>query len=309
MKFLKHTETAVLLFFVFASCTPRNTPDPGFTAMAPISFTGSTEDPASRTTLRDETRTYWKGGSDQIGMFSAQGRTSQGGTPPAYNVPFTAQNSASSSAFTGSMYWGEAGAEHTFYAYYPYDSGYSGGPTAVPVSLSSVQFQSGANNSSHIGPLDFMVGGAVKVNAPGTPGQVAEAVGLTFHHVFALIEFRITGSGEQLSRVDLWGSHPLGFSGGTIDITQDPGAGNYTITDKVSTSTKMSVTFISPITLSTTPVSVFMMILPGTQETSRIEITSNGTLKTLTKTPPAGGFMRGQKYVVTLDEGDFETAT
>jgi hypothetical protein len=52
-----------------------------------------------------------------------------------------------------------------------------------------------------------------------------------------------------------------------------------------------------------------MMILPGTQETSRIEITSNGTLKTLTKTPPAGGFMRGQKYVVTLDEGDFETAT
>jgi len=92
-------------------------------------------------------------------MFSAQGRATQDGDPPANNVPFTAQNSASSSEFTGSMYRGEAGAEHTFYAYYPYDSDYSGGPTAVPISLSSLRIQSGANNSSHIGPLDFMVGG------------------------------------------------------------------------------------------------------------------------------------------------------
>jgi len=308
MKFIKSTGTAVLLFVLFfASCTPQNTPDPGFLPAAPISFTGSTEYPASRTTLRDETRTYWKGGSDQIGMFSAQGRTSQEGTPPAYNVPFTAQNSASSSEFTGSMYWGEAGAEHTFYAYYPYDSDYSGGPAAVPIALSNIQFQTGANSSSHIGSLDFMVGGPVRVNAPGTPREVADAVGLTFHHVFALIEFKITGSGEQLSRVDLWGSQPLAFGGGTIDITQDPGEANYTITDNERTSTKVSVTFISPITLYSTPVSIFMMILPGTQDTARIEITSNGTLKTLTKTPPAGGFVRGIKYQVTLDHADFET--
>lgn len=307
MIFFKSTGTAVLLLFVFASCTPQDSPDPGFLPAAPISFTGSTEDPATRTTLRDGTHTYWEAVSDRIGMFSAQGRTSQEDDPPACNVPFTPQNSASSSEFTGSMYWGEAHAEHTFYAYYPYDSDYSGGPAAVPISMPNLQFQSGANSSSHIGPLDYMVAGPVTVNAPGTPGEVAEAVGLTFHHVFALIEFKITGNGEQLSRVDLLGSQPLAFSGGTIDITQDPGTGNYTIKDIGGTSTKTSVIFISPITLSSTPASIFMMIVPGTHDTARIEITSNGTLKTLTKTPPTGGFVRGIKYRVTLDEEDFET--
>ncbi|MFA7020831.1 MAG: fimbrillin family protein, partial [Bacilli bacterium] len=131
MNFFKSTGTAVLLLFVFASCTPQDSPDSGFLPAAPISFTGSTEDPATRTTLRDGTHTYWEAVSDRIGMFSAQGRTSQEDDPPACNVPFTAQNSASSSEFTGSMYWGEAEAEHTFYAYYPYDSDYSGGPAAV----------------------------------------------------------------------------------------------------------------------------------------------------------------------------------
>ncbi len=194
------------------------------------------------------------------------------------------------------MYWGN-NEPHNFYAYYPRISEFSGERTAVPISLASAQSQSAAGNSAHIGALDFMV---------ATPATIAYggAVSLTFNHVFSMIEFHITGSGN-LTQVSFSGADPLACEG-TIDLTQTPAEGTpYTITTS-STSKYVTVTLGSAASLnSETAISVYMMILPGAQsENLQIAVKINGNWKEMSKTQPAGGFVRGKKYVVTLNTAD-----
>jgi len=235
----------------------------------------------------------YDGNADKIGIFSPQARTTDGGSDPIKNAEFTAQTSAKSSSFNGSMYWGN-NEPHNFYAYYPRNPGFSGERTEVPISLASAQSQSAAGNTDHIGALDYMV---------ATPLTVARggAVNLTFNHVFAMIEFQITGSGS-LSAVRLTGTNALACTG-TIDLTQTPGVDDiaYTIA-QTSTSQTVTVTLGSAASLSTTTaVSVFMMILPGTQSGDiTIELKIGGSWKSMTKTPPAGGFVRGKKYNIAV---------
>ena len=289
-----------LLIALPTACNFQESPDPGQTSVGSINVTASTDAPETKITLSG-LETHWEAGTDKIGIFSPQARITQDGTPPANNVTFTAQNSAKNSAFTGPLYWGTASTEHTFYAYYPCDEGYAGSQTTVPVSLSSAQFQSQAGNSDHVGALDFMVSSPVTVTSPAEAGAIAESVSLTFHHVFALIEFQITGSGE-LTQVSLTGADPLALGSGTIDLSQSPGASTYTIT-KSGTSNHVTVTLGTPVTLTGTPVSVFMMVLPGAQSGNmKIALKTNGTWKEMSKAPPAGGFARGQKYVTELSE-------
>jgi hypothetical protein len=300
MKVFYFKLVACLLFVLPTACKHQESPDPGFTSVGSINITASTDDPETKTTLSG-LESHWEAGTDKIGIFSTQARTTQDGTPPANNVAFTAQNSAKSAAFSGTLYWGAASTEHTFYAYYPYDAGYARNQTAVPVSLSSAQFQSQAGDTDHVGALDFMVASPVTVTSPAEAGAIAESVNLTFHHLFALIEFQITGSG-QLTQVSLTGADPLAFGSGTLDLTQSPGATSYTIT-KSGTSNHVTITLGTPITLTGTPVSIFMMVLPGAQSGNmKIALKTGGTWKEMSKAPPAGGFARGQKYVVELSE-------
>ena len=191
----------------------------------------------------------------------------------------------------GTMFWGADG-NHDFYAYYPRNPGFSGERTEVPISLASAQSQSAAGNTDHIGALDYMV---------ATPLTVARggAVSLTFNHVFVMIEFQVVGSGE-LTQIRLGGANPLACEG-TIDLTQTPGETSYTIT-KSNTSNNVTVTLTSAVTLSGSAVSVYMMILPGAQsENLQIAVKIDGNWKEMSKIPPAGGFVRGKKYVVTLN--------
>ncbi|HQF05906.1 MAG TPA: fibrobacter succinogenes major paralogous domain-containing protein, partial [Bacteroidales bacterium] len=113
--------------------------------------------------------------------------------------------------------------------------------------------------------------------------------------------FQITGSGS-LSAVRLTGTNALACTG-TIDLTQTPGVDDiaYTIA-QTSTSQTVTVTLGSAASLSTTTaVSVFMMILPGTQSGDiTIELEIGGSWKSMTKTPPAGGFVRGKKYNIAV---------
>ncbi|MDD4275015.1 MAG: hypothetical protein PHG14_14970 [Desulfobacter postgatei] len=74
------------------------------------------------------------------------------------------------------------------------------------------------------------------------------------------------------------GSDPLACGAGIVDITQDPVDGYY---------------------------SVYMLVLPGNQETTSIHLNIGGNEWVLEKTSPAGGFKSGQKYVVTADLVDF----
>jgi hypothetical protein len=115
------------------------------------------------------------------------------------NAEFTARTSAKNSGFSGTMFWGSEDA-HQFYAYYPITRHIEGDQTTVPISLPPAQTQSAAGNTDHIGALDYMV---------ATPLTVARggAVSLTFNHVFAMIEFQITGSGN-LTQINLVGADP-----------------------------------------------------------------------------------------------------
>ncbi len=304
MKDLIKILSAVLLVTAINACTLQEVPDPtdGGGAITITAQTVQEQDvtntPGTKTTLSG-VETHWKGvdsypgNPDKIGIFSPQARTTEGGETPIKNAEFTAQTSAKSSNFTGTMFWGADG-NHDFYAYYPRNPEFTGERTVVPVSLASAQSQSEGGNSAHIGALDYMV---------ATPLTVARggAVNLTFNHVFAMIEFQITGSGS-LSAVRLTGTNALACTG-TIDLTQTPGVDDiaYTIA-QTSTSQTVTVTLGSDASLSTTTaVSVFMMILPGMQSGDiTIELEIGGSWKNMTKTPPAGGFVRGKKYNIAV---------
>jgi len=299
MRNLIKTLTAVLLITAINACTLQEDPDPT-TGGGSITITAQTiqeQDvtnvPGTKTTLSGEggLETHWVAGTDKIGIFSPQARTTDGGSDPIKNAEFTAQASAKSSSFNGTMFWGD-NVSHNFYAYYPRNSGYTGEQTVVPISLASAQTQSAAGNTAHIGALDYMV---------ATPLTVARggAVSLTFNHVFVMIEFQVVGSGE-LTQIRLGGANPLACEG-TIDLTQTPGETSYTIT-KSNTSNNVTVTLTSAVTLSGSAVSVYMMILPGAQsENLQIAVKIDGNWKEMSKIPPAGGFVRGKKYVVTLN--------
>ena len=305
MRNLIKTLTAVLLITAINACTLQEDPDPT-TGGGSITITAQTiqeQDvtnvPGTKTTLSGEggLETHWVAGTDKIGIFSPQARTTDGGSDPIKNAEFTAQASAKSSSFNGSMYWGN-NEPHNFYAYYPRNSGYTGEQTVVPISLASAQSQSAAGNTDHIGALDYMV---------ATPLTVARggAVNFTFNHVFSMIEFQIKGSGN-LTQVSLSGANPLAFTSGTISLNQTPSEGSpYTITTS-STLKYVTVTMGSAVVLSAeTAGSVYMMVLPGTQDADLlIALKIGDTWKELSKTAPVGGFVRGKKYVVELNTAD-----
>ena len=178
----------------------------------------------------------------------------------------------------------------------PYGTEYTSAQTAeVPISLASAQNQSGDGNKDHIGALDFMVATPLTVASGG-------AVSLTFNHVFVMIEFQIKGSGT-LSQISLSGANPLACAG-TIDLTQSAPAAEspYSITT-TSTSKYVTVTLGSGASLnSETATSVYMMILPGPQsENLQIAVKIDGNWKEMSKPQPDGGFVRGKKYLVTLN--------
>lgn len=295
MKINYISRLAILLLIVTGACTVQENPSSDPTSSQAISIVAEAGEPGTKTVLSN-LATQWVASIDKIGLFSPQAKATQEGTPaanPAINLGFTAQVSAKSSKFSGSMYWGNASAEHTFYAYYPYDSEYTGDQTAVPVSLPPAQIQTGAGNTDHIGALDFLVA-TPRTVAPGS------AVNLTFNHVFSMIEFQITGSGT-LSQVRLLGTNAMACEG-TIDLTQTPGDDGYAISTS-STFNYVSVNLETSVDLDpTTPVSIYMMVLPGAQNTAMtISLKVNGIWKEILREQPKGGFVRGMKYNVALN--------
>jgi hypothetical protein len=259
MRNLIKTLSVVLIITAINACTLQEAPDPP-TGGGAITITAQTVQeqdvtnvPGTKTTLSGDEglETHWVAGADKIGIFSPQARTTGGGETPIKNAEFTAQTSAKSSNFTGTMFWGADG-NHDFYAYYPRNPEFTGERTVVPVSLASAQSQSEGGNSAHIGALDFMVATPLTVASGG-------AVSLTFNHVFVMIEFQITGSDSgSLSAVRLSGDdsdNPLACAG-TIDLTQSaPAPGSpYSIT-RTSTSKYVTVTLgtAAPLSLETAP--------------------------------------------------------
>jgi uncharacterized protein (TIGR02145 family) len=290
---------AVLLITAINACTLQEIPESGNPGAITITCKTVLEQamsnlPGSKNILSG-VETHWISG-DKIGVFSPEAKPTSESAPPTKNAESTAltETPAKSSSFTSSLVWG-SDSDHHFYAYYPYGTEYTSAQTAeVPISLASAQNQSGDGNKDHIGALDFMVATPKTVTPPGV-------VNLPCNHVFSIMEFQITASGS-LSAVRLTGTNALACTG-TIDLTQTPGVDDiaYTIA-QTSTSQTVTVTLGSAASLSTTTaVSVFMMILPGTQSGDiTIELEIGGSWKSMTKTPPAGGFVRGKKYNIAV---------
>ena len=292
--------TAVLLITAINACTLQEIPESGNPGA--ITITGQTvleqamsNLPGSKTILSG-VETHWVSG-DKIGVFSPEAKPTSESAPPTKNAESTAltETPAKSSSFTSSLVWGSE-SDHHFYSYYPYGTEYTSAQTAeVPISLASAQNQSGDGNKDHIGALDFMVATPLTVASGG-------AVSLTFNHVFVMIEFQIKGSGT-LSQISLSGANPLACAG-TIDLTQSAPAAEspYSITT-TSTSKYVTVTLGSGASLnSETATSVYMMILPGPQsENLQIAVKIDGNWKEMSKPQPDGGFVRGKKYLVTLN--------
>jgi len=261
-----------------------------------IKISGEDAGTATKTTLAGFI-TSWNatGTADKVGIYCAQ---SSGGN---VNIPYIASSTGVSSAFTGSMTWGTG--THYFYAYYPYNIDYSGLSDVVPISLTASQTQSAGNSSSHLSALDFMVATPVS-QAPGSLGA-STSVNLRYNHLFTVLEFQIKGSGT-LKYVKLTvPTNPIAFSGGTIDITQAPVSETaYTLASLTGTATQCVVMLTNAAALSTTATSVYMVINPGTQTGNcSIGLSSDGTnYLTISKAAPTGGFLRGKKYVVTIEK-------
>jgi len=313
--FKKYVAIALAFVFIFSSCEKQSLnenedkPTNEITSQL-IKISGDGNVDATKTTLNGLV-TSWVAGTDKVGIYSTQARTAAGGAGSAVvNAEFTAVTSAAVSDFTGTMYWGTANTSHTFYAYYPYAPG-SHSVTAIPISLPANQTQSAANSTAHIGALDFLIAIPTSVTSPDNQDLVNNntEVKLRYKHLFTVIEFQIKGSGN-LKEISLEGNKSFAFSGATVDITQaSPDAGvAYSIAAISGASTKVTTTLTSPATLTATnaDTKVYMVINPNTPvDQCLIGIKMDGgTWKYLQKAVPVGGFLRGQKYVVSINAAD-----
>lgn len=254
--------------------------------------------------------TWWTALTDKTGIYSTEAHTatSAGGTLGIVNDEYIADNSGPSSTFTATipMYWGVASTPHSFYAYYPYLGGSSEAAT-VPVGLLSTQSQLVVNDDTHIGALDFLVATPITVTSPDNTDQTShQYVHLTYNHLFSVIEFNIAGTGT-IGGIRLTGTD-LALEGSVIDIKQaTPAPGvPYTLADQGSKAGAVIVNLATATTLTATATDtkIYMVILPGYAGTCSIEFLDGGVWKNLvSKAAPAGGFLRGQKYIVTIDAG------
>ena len=262
-----------------------------------------------KTTLHDNV-TWWTANTDRTGIYSTEARTatSAGGTLGIVNDEYIADNTAASTPFTATvpMFWGVANTTHNFYAYYPYVGG-SPEAATVPVGLLSTQSQLVKNNFDHIGALDFLVATPIAVTSPANTNQTThQYVHLTYNHLFSIVEFNIKGSGT-IGGIKLSGTD-LALEGALIDIKQStpaPGVA-YTLANQGSKASAVIVNLATATTLTatSTDTKIYMVIYPGYAGPCSIEFLNGGVWKNLvSKQAPEGGFLRGQKYVVTVDAG------
>lgn len=207
-----------------------------------LKVTGSNASPV-RTSIGDHYSILWSAG-DAIALFSDKAQAEWGisADGPFFknqsvtNIKYVLTEGADRTSgtfgvasdnrltFTGKYVWGDPGT-HYFYACYPYRDA-AGANTKlqyIPVNLPNAQIQAGANNSDHIGKLDFMY--ASLALESGTKGEyIGKTLNFVFRHVFSLLEFHITNS--TTGTLVLEG---LTLDGGTVAV-----AGDYTFDLKTS---------------------------------------------------------------------------
>lgn len=276
--------SAVLL----AACSKddcNDSPAPDNNAIA-ISAIMENMVPKTRTT-DDGTNAAWVT-NDVVGLFCAQSN------PVAANDQFTYSGSAWNPATT--LYWSDYTTLHKFYAYAPYASGNTVSAVAIPVLNAQTGTISSAQNILFSNNLD------AGINKGSNNGSAP----LIFKHALSLIQLNIVidnsvPAGTKLSSAVITGQVADALStsatGATLNIVS--GA----ITNGSAASNSVTVTPASPVTLSTTAVTLNVLILPATATpnliiNSTFPDTTTGNATVLMGTSVA--YAQGTKYAYTV---------
>ncbi len=224
----------IILASVMAGCTCDNEPSADVASSGipdgcvPVRLNFSASGVQTRTSVSGQF-THWQQG-DRIGVFSPEAYYEWENSyiagklfynTPAANICLDVESgfgtpSASFVAsdiyadevirYTGGWGWNTKYDVHNFYAYYPYaDASKANTPfRAVPFALPSVQRQSCAGSSEHIGPLDFLYASAA-VTVPQQAGDKSACEGdvvFDFHHAFAVLQMTVRNSMTESVTVD-----------------------------------------------------------------------------------------------------------
>lgn len=264
----------------------------------PVRITASIA-PQSRTSMNGSTASFTT--NDRIGVFETlTGRT---------NVPYTYNGSAWNTSTP--MYWYNGSSQHSFYAYYPYNATTSGMRVTIPT-LSSQTITTSVSSTNDL----LAAGPRVLTRTPG--------VGLTFTHAFALIQFNVKMgllnllNPYDLNRVTIRGGNTAGGAAryGIANITGAPAQVGYDLsTAAITATTNDSQSYtqsfysdISGVSLTTTAVTLYAFVLPGTYSNpvpavsfrvSLLGLISNSSFGTLSNTT----FQAGTKYVYSVSIG------
>lgn len=245
----------------------------------------------TRTTISGTTGTASWSENDAIGVFSPQS------LPVGANVQFTVAGLPSNAVWTPSsqLYWVDGSTLHTFTAYAPYASGNT---SAASVKLPALNSQTGV-----IAPAqDFLVS-----NNYATPGVARSgAVGLVFTHAFALVEFKMAIGNGLLAGTTLTS---LTLAGGSSDklYTSDNASTIALATGAITTGAATNTITVSPSTaptLTATPVSQYVLMLPGTFTAPTLAISIKDGGSTTIDIPGmsigTSSFAAGSKYSYTV---------
>lgn len=316
---------SVLFFCLFWGCR-EDEHDISFRTDEGLKVTGMNASPA-RTSIGDNYSIFWNA-DDAIALFSDKAMAEWGisADGPFFknqnvtNIKYLLTEGADRTSgtfaiasdnrldFTGKYVWGDPGI-HYFYACYPYRDA-AGANTKlqyIPVNLPNIQIQAAANNSDHIGKLDFMY--ASLTLESGTKGEYIEKnLNFVFRHAFSLLEFHITNA--TTGTLVLEG---LTLDGGTVaiagDYTFDLGASVLTsgkTTDASGTQIEGGKSNVAGLTVAGgvelaagASTKVYMLIAPADFSSSAVGITVKTSAGNQVFTGNAN-FQAGKRYTKSL---------
>ena len=234
--------------------------------------------------------------SDKIGIWTeAEGKSLQS------NSAYLADQEGTSTTFSYQIRsqrirWAGDNIPQSFYACYPYDAERGTDPHKVKVGISATQSQYSSGSTAHLADNDFIwaaVENAVKSD---------EAVNLTFHHPFSVLDLELTTDTRMkldalIFRCSSDKDAAVSFENGSIDLS----TGKLDLTGATTSSeVRLDCGFATSWPASSHMYMVFNPALAG--ETMQLIAVIGGKEKLLVeKQVPAEGFPAGKVINVVMD--------
>lgn len=320
MKYIPYM--TILAGLLMAACAKENIVEGGQEVSGDaVTFSGSMDSrqssgsaPGTRTSYKDNgdvINVEWAEG-DGIGIFCKAGDAVTAANCHYSNA--TAGKTASFSAVDEAISWEDMTTMHSFFAYYPYAGTPEGAEAdykAVPVSLPAVQTYDASDPLGHLADNGFIYAAAECSKEEIGLGNVP----LKFHHLFSVLEVRITADRFAIMNSLTFKSKneeaAVSFTGAAADISAVQPAVDLAgaeVSNQVSLTGAMNLAMESEV--------VFHILIPSGLAGETFDIVAEigeGTYNVVTdKVAPADGFKAGMTYYVSgnleINESDAETA-